>query len=1301
MIPQRRGERGRTGWREDIKAAAITWKPGFVSPNRDREKRPPFSSILQDPCAPDGRRERRCRSSAERSIPIRKSTREMRKMLLMRIAGVFFLGWAALVGAVGVPKNERDLFDDFTDEIRPIEAERLKRLYPENERFIANIPSRYYEVIYPVQVRQHQKMGVLTRETDANKTGKHYYSTSLLVKAFNYKFKLDLELNTHLLAPNLIQKHFLPEGIQRLSTQEIEQCYYHGTIKEYPGGIAALRTCNGISGVIHVGNETFVIHPFYGGDLSRKHPHVLFRFFPENKGKHTCGNTGMHEWGFKQFRIRPPTRIKRDVRQVYKFIELALVLDQAMFENRNATKAEVVSDAIQILNLVDLYFKSVNTRVSVVYVETWAHGDQIDVIADVRQTLLNLLDYTSRKLYKVAKDATHLITGKHFRGSEVGMAVPDSICTAKAVGISEDTNIYEPQLVASTITHMLGHNLGMGHDHAEGAGGGGGGGPEDCKCQDWWSCIMSQNILGESKIQPYHFSSCSLQDYIRALRVGHGICLFNKPNQLEDFRTCGNGVIEDGEQCDCGSIEECLRSDPCCDPITCKLRVEAECSAGPCCENCKLRPSGHLCRPAVTECDIPEYCDGRSGQCPTDLYKKNASPCNKGEGFCFHGDCPTPASQCEYLWGYGAMASDKQCFERFNAQGSLNGNCGTDGRGGYVKCSKENVRCGSLQCQRGSRTPLVPGMDKQYSRTLVYIDGSEYECKAVQKFDTSHSNKSRSAGYNIAMGGGSLGVPDIPDLGMVRDGTKCAEEMVCVNQTCVSVNQFIEPGNCPTSHMAHVCSGHGVCSNLNSCYCDRGYTSYDCSQRADERTHPESFDPIPNLFTTPEAPSTTIVADWKNKTIRSSFVVTKGSTLSTTSLVIVLVTIVGSVFIFFALLATCYRRSGILPKGASDYLKKRFGKKLHMPHGKKMDGSQENVNRIITFGSMPSYREDKLQELQRRQQDTPPKLPADSSTLPQPPTDMSTFIELSPDNLTTQRVPEKGILKHGHWDEEDEEQDSSSDVERTLKNINGYHEEILEALHSASQSLNSSKRSPSQESHKSLQDPNYSSPGGGHKDDEDPEMMEPMPVPIRIRNLEDLLRQLEHHPLQNQHVSPACSDEMRLGSEPEADRHCLLGGRQDRSGSEGKADAGLQYLLGRLQANKNYEDEEDDDPSDDGSTYSSHQLVRSASEEALPVSIKYRDYGRKYSKGARRVPEPCDYAPSPPPSEDSYANSSEDNAFVIPPAPPAARGARTAKVEPLGATGANSTGSLPSGAKRKGKKKFPEYKMSSLRNQRW
>uniref|UniRef100_A0A182FJR7 Uncharacterized protein n=1 Tax=Anopheles albimanus TaxID=7167 RepID=A0A182FJR7_ANOAL len=621
----------------------------------------------------------------------------------------------------------------------------------------------------------------------------------------------------------------------------------------------------------------------------QKHPHVIFE--ARTKSNKGCANSGNLEWRTRSIRrgsshhaglvggggpheLLPDRngagRYRRDVRETTKYIETALIIDKAMFQKRNgSTRTEVVHDAIQVANIADLYFRTLNTRVSVVYIETWQGQNQaqIDGGKDISKAISNFNDYTSRNLYKIDKDTTQLLTGETFAGGEVGMSVPETVCTPKAVGISVDMNPYEPHLLAGTMAHMIGHNIGMGHDDNR----------EECICRDWHGCIMSQSIVGLENVQPYKFSECSRLDYIDALRIGHGLCLLNKPNEVELRKNCGNGIVEDDEECDCGSALDCDKTDPCCDGITCKLKKESQCATGPCCDKCILKPPGVICRDAHNECDLPEYCTGDSGQCPLDVHKKNGNPCGMNStgfttGYCFNGVCPTQAAQCERVWGYSGTGADRVCYEQFNTKGSITGHCGKDSNNNYIKCEPENILCGSLQCKDGDRTPVEDCSDHFNSRAIISIRGTEYECKSI-------------TGTNS----------NAPPFGLVRDGTPCGDNLICVNQTCVSIFPYIDQTKCPTNQHNVECYGNGDCTNTNKCFCKFGWTGPDCSIQA----HITTTYPAPVTSTTPES---TIVME--KKTTRYAYDQGKVSTLA---MVIMLVVIVKCVFLCFALMAVCYR----------------------------------------------------------------------------------------------------------------------------------------------------------------------------------------------------------------------------------------------------------------------------------------------------------------------------------------------------------------------------------------------------------
>lgn len=99
-----------------------------------------------------------------------------------------------------------------------------------------------------------------------------------------------------------------------------------------------------------------------------------------------------------------------------------------------------------------------------------------------------------------------------------------------------------------------------------------------CVCPEE-QCIMV-DIRRSNKIT--HFSSCSLKILSNSYADGSYFCLKNKPAVISDVHeNCGNGILERGEECDCGSLAYCNNS--CCNPLTCRFTNNAECASGSCC----------------------------------------------------------------------------------------------------------------------------------------------------------------------------------------------------------------------------------------------------------------------------------------------------------------------------------------------------------------------------------------------------------------------------------------------------------------------------------------------------------------------------------------------------------------------------------------------------------------------------------------------------------------------------------------------------------------------------------------------
>lgn len=293
---------------------------------------------------------------------------------------------------------------------------------------------------------------------------------------------------------------------------------------------------------------------------------------------------------------------------------------------------------------------------------------------------------------------------------------------------------------------------------------------------DSCDCEATNCIMGPSSSYPHprHWSSCSIAQLEQSLEHGLDYCLMNKPTNI--FRSsCGNGIIEDGEDCDCGLRDFCTNK--CCNATTCKLMNNAKCSDGVCCDKstCQIidQHSKFICRHSKSKCDQAEFCDGQTENCPVDRFVPDGTVCEEGYAYCFQGKCETRKNRCHLLWGNESRVSHYRCYQN-NANANSSGNCGYDKKTKtFIGCrKKDDIICGRLHCTNGDNNPQL---------TLKY--GPEGSTVISQKFESIHEVKTCFSAMV------DLGLNE-DDVGLVPNGANCGLDRMCVHQSCVSVKEY-------------------------------------------------------------------------------------------------------------------------------------------------------------------------------------------------------------------------------------------------------------------------------------------------------------------------------------------------------------------------------------------------------------------------------------------------------------------------------------------------------------------------------
>ncbi|XP_033127166.1 uncharacterized protein LOC117124937 [Anneissia japonica] len=298
------------------------------------------------------------------------------------------------------------------------------------------------------------------------------------------------------------------------------QCHYEGKLVDGSEASIAISTCNGLSGYISVDGDDYFIAKLTNAHAIKvvgvEDPHIIFKGSPSGASCTVQSDSSFSE----RKNVAKRKRRAIDTGSVPAFVELNVYLDETMHEfYGNKTANETLS----VLNQVRQLFKdkSLGSNIKltvqnlIVFEETQIGLDATD---DVDTYLSNFCHWQENL---GNPDVSLLITRLNLQsGGNTGVTgqatdIGSACQPASRCAIAED---HSPGGLVFTITHEIGHALGIRHDG------------ELSSCKDSGNIMSPSSPRGKNA---YKWSSCSMADFSDFLSSSS--CLYNKPTSKSSY----------------------------------------------------------------------------------------------------------------------------------------------------------------------------------------------------------------------------------------------------------------------------------------------------------------------------------------------------------------------------------------------------------------------------------------------------------------------------------------------------------------------------------------------------------------------------------------------------------------------------------------------------------------------------------------------------------------------------------------------------------------------------------------------